>query len=58
MLRHPELTPLHMRVRTALLLLAFMLIGSIPACDCNSGYITSSDGDATSTETQPPQTTE
>ncbi|MDX1438474.1 MAG: hypothetical protein R3284_01090 [Rubricoccaceae bacterium] len=47
-----------MRVRTALLLLAFMLIGSIPACDCNSGYITSSDGDATSTETQPPQTTE
>ncbi len=43
-----------MRIVKALLVLGFILVVSLPACDCNSGYITSPDADATATDTPPP----
>ena len=42
-----------MRIQTALLLLAFILIAGIPGCNCDEGYITSPDADVTSTEEAP-----
>jgi len=42
-----------MRFVKALLVLGFILVVSLPACDCNSGYITSPDADVTATDTPP-----
>ena len=42
-----------MRTIKALLVLGFFLVVSLPACNCDSGYITSPEADVMATDTPP-----
>ncbi|MCH7640356.1 MAG: hypothetical protein IH855_13000 [Bacteroidetes bacterium] len=42
-----------MRIVKALLVIGFILAVSLPACNCDEGYITSPDADVTSTDDAP-----
>ena len=47
-----------MRIVKALLVIGFILTVSLPACNCDEGYITSPDADVTSTEEAPAEAVE